>query len=365
MMIISKFFYFLIITAVILLTSYCGDKFDLNNIDVSDDDVNFGGDTVYVQLNPVWAGFNRPMDIIIGREPFIYVADTDNDRIVMLNLDGQILGTRSVKKPVALAQDYRLHLIVCAQFDTVISGQNRTFNAVYKYDLVPVNHQIENAPVKRILPRLQDFTQPQREYTGACVFYDNTYFISRKGPNNSNLTDPDNAIIIFAQKRLSDGTTIDSLVGRVPLLDPDGSGIMSANQISSLSSYNSRTYNIVLTLTGENSFKVQPLEYITSPDFTGYRIGLDPNSTEMMVPGFFGRPEGSALDISGNIFIADADRDSIYKFNSFGDELQSFGSFGESDKFNQPNGVAFFNKTLYVADTGNNRILRFILSTEL
>ncbi|MDZ7623899.1 MAG: hypothetical protein U5J96_05550 [Ignavibacteriaceae bacterium] len=31
--------------------------------------------------------------------------------------------------------------------------------------------------------------------------------------------------------------------------------------------------------------------------------------------------------------------------------------------FNEPHGVAFFDKTLYVADTGNNRIVRFILST--
>jgi DNA-binding beta-propeller fold protein YncE len=80
------------------------------------------------------------------------------------------------------------------------------------------------------------------------------------------------------------------------------------------------------------------------------------------MPGIFSQPEGSALDNSFNIFIADADKDSIYKFNSFGDELQSFGG---PETFNQLYGVDFFNKTLYVADTGNNRILRFILSTEL
>ncbi len=47
---------------------------------------NIGGDTVYVQLNPVWEGFNNPQDIYVGRDPFIYVADTDNDRVVMMNL---------------------------------------------------------------------------------------------------------------------------------------------------------------------------------------------------------------------------------------------------------------------------------------
>lgn len=360
------FSYKIYLTILLIVTGFiysCGDKLDLTELDIDDGGGNVSGDTVYVQINPVWAGFNKPQDVMVGREPFIYVADTDNDRIVLLNLDGQILGTRAIQRPVALAQDYRLNLFVCAQFDTIIGGQTQNYSAVYKIDLVSANHQIELAPVKRILPRPQDFAQPLREYTGACVFYDNSYLISRKGPNNSNLIDPDNAVLIFVQKKLSDGAFKDSLVGRVPLLDPTGSGIMSANQVSSLTSYNSRNFNINLTLTGDNSFKFQPLEYISSPDFTGYRIAIQPFSRDIMQAGNFSRPEGSALDNSGNfIFIADADKDSIYKFNSFGDELQSFGG---PEIFNQPYGVAFFNKTLYVADTGNNRILRFILSTEL
>jgi hypothetical protein len=356
----NKYLFVLVIVTMIICG--CADKFDINDLGADDGNGNITGDTVYVQINPAWEGFNKPQDVMVGREPFIYVVDTDNDRIVLLNLDGQRLGTKAIKKPIALAQDYRLNLFVCAQFDTVINGQTQTYSAVYKLDLVSVNHQIEFAPVKRILPRPQDFAQPLREYTGVCVFYDNSYLISRKGPNNTNLIDPDNAVLIFVQKKLTDGSTKDSLVGRVPLLDPTGSGIMSANQISSLTSYNSGNYNINLTLTGDNSFKFQPLEYISSPDFTGYRIALQPLSRDVMMPGNFLRPEGSALDNSFNIYIADAGKDSIYKFNSFGDELQSFGG---PEIFNQPYGVAFFNKTLYVADTGNNRILRFILSTEI
>ena len=81
-----------------------------------------------------------------------------------------------------------------------------------------------------------------------------------------------------------------------------------------------------------------------------------------MIPSRFEQPEGSAIDNFGNIYIADAGKDSVYKFNTFGDELESFGG---PDIFNQPHGVAHFNNTLYVADTGNNRILRFSLSTDL
>jgi hypothetical protein len=340
----------------------CTDKFDISDIDTGDGNVNISGDTVYVQVKPEWGGFNRPQDVMVGREPYIYVADTDNNRIVMMNLNGQILGIRSIQKPVALAQDYKLNLIVCAQFDTVVSGQSRTFSAVYKLDLVSVSHQIANAPITRLLPRSNDLNRLLVEYTGACVFFNNMFYVSRKGPNNTNLIDPDNSILIFIQKNLNDGSTKDSLIGRVPLLDPTGTGIMSANQISSLTSYNSSNFNMIMTLIGDNNFKVQPLVYISSPEFTGYQIAIQPLSTDLMIPNSFNQPEGATNDNSGNIYIADAGKDSVFKFNSFGDELNSFGG---PDLFNEPYGVAFFNKTLYVADAGNNRILRFILSTEI
>ena len=66
------------------------------------------------------------------------------------------------------------------------------------------------------------------------------------------------------------------------------------------------------------------------------------------------------------IDVVDADFDSLFKFSAAGEELQSFGATGTGEKqFQQPHGVAFFDKTLYVADTGNDRIVRFRLSTDV
>jgi hypothetical protein len=62
------------------------------------------------------------------------------------------------------------------------------------------------------------------------------------------------------------------------------------------------------------------------------------------------------------MFIVDAQKDSVFVFNSSGDEAQSFGG---ASMFNGPMGVAFYDRTLYIADTKNNRILRFILSTNI
>ncbi|HSL88537.1 MAG TPA: hypothetical protein VK870_04505, partial [Ignavibacteriaceae bacterium] len=109
------------VTGILFLLTFivqtgCVDKFE---IPVTSGEGNIAGDTVYVQLNPPWEGFSNPQSIFIGNEPFIYVADTDNNRIVMMNLAGDILGTREIKRPVAISQDYQLNLIVCSEFDTL------------------------------------------------------------------------------------------------------------------------------------------------------------------------------------------------------------------------------------------------------
>jgi len=343
-----------ILILIIILSASCNEEFDTTQF-ISDDPGNVTGDTVYVKINPDWEGFNKPQDIIVGKEPLIYVADTENDRIVMLNVAGQWLGTKSIKHPVAIAQDYKLNLIVCAEFDTL--GQ--TFSAVYKIDLYASGHNIQTAPVRRILPQAADLNKPDRKYTGAAVFYDNSFLIARQGPNNSNLIDPDNSLLKFIP--INSGAK-DSLIGRVPLLDPNSTGILSVNKVSSIKSFSKKNYDILITLTGENSFKTQWFKYIETQDFTGYENNLAPAQSDLMNPGFFNLPEGAEIDNSGNIYVAETSRDSVYKFNSSGDKLIGFGG---PNIFNKPYAVAFFDRTLYVADKDNNRILRFILSTDL
>jgi len=137
---IKKFLIF--ITLLMPLFFGCSQKFDTGQLGNTNGASNIGGDTVYVHVNPDWGGFNNPQAILIGHEPIIYVCDTDNDRIVMLNTAGTVLGTLGIKKPIAISQDYRLNLIVCAEYDTVINGITNTYSAVYKINLFAVNHII-------------------------------------------------------------------------------------------------------------------------------------------------------------------------------------------------------------------------------
>ena len=82
------------------------------------------------------------------------------------------------------------------------------------------------------------------------------------------------------------------------------------------------------------------------------------------------------------IFVVDAATDSLYQFTSTGYEgvrppvqsgerkniIVSFGGTGSGPtQFNEPHGVAYYQgfNTLLVADTGNDRIVRFKLSTDI
>ncbi len=341
----------------------CTDKHEKLDNSVDPDDIGKVGDTVYIQQTVVWKGFNKPQDMIIGKETFLYVADTENDRIVLMDVAGHFLGEKSIKHPIAIAQDFRLNLLVCGQFDTTINGKTITAGALYKIDVYGAKHDLNSAKVTRLLPRSDfDLLRPDREYSGVCVFADNSFLVARRGPANSDLIDPDNTILIYKNLKRTDGTRYDTLTGKVPLLQPEGTGIPSANRISSLTSFRNSKRDIIITLAGENSFKAQWLRYVISDDFTGYRNNLDPSSNDMMQIGKFEQPEDVCLDRSNNIFVVDAAKDSVFKFNSFGDEMESFGG---SEMFDSPHAVAYFDRTLYVLDTNNDRIVRFILSTEI
>lgn len=355
----------LVILSFALIFIGCGQKLDLNEFTSIGSGGNFSIDTTYVMLNPPWTGFNNPSDIMIGREPFIYIADTDNDRVVVLNLAGQFIGQINVRRPVALAQDYRLNLFICAEFDTTVGGINKTFGALYKVNLFSVNHNFTQAPLIRLLPQTsQQFSKENRRYTGVAVFFDNSYLVTRVGPENMSFIDPDNAILQFIQVKDNNGNYRDSLLGTLPNFEPTGSGLLSINGLSGITTFNKRNYEIVTTQTGNTNFKVQWLKFIVTTDYAGYISKFDPSDprADILKIGKFGKPEDVTVDVNNNVYVIDSEKDSLFKFNQYGTELHSFGG---SHLFKNPKGVAFFDKTLYICDSGNNRILRFVLSTDI
>ena len=323
------------------------------------------GDTVYVSQKPVWTGFNHPQSIIVGNEPFVYVADTDNDRIVMLDLIGRVIGySQKINHPVALTEDRRLQLIVCAQFDTLLPGKQAptTFGAVYRLDLVSTNHDISSVKPRRIFFEPSDST---RRYAGVASLYNDQYYVCRNGPKNE-LTriDRDLAILLFSKD--------DELLSPVTTsFSPEGTGLLSLSTMSAIATMPwNRSVEYVFCQTGDHAlYRVQWIQLVVEGQTTNWVSKFYPSvdgSIDFLRLNHFTQPAGVTFDPSGNLYVVDAAKDSLFRFSTRGIERYSFGGSGSGDvQFHQPSGIAYFDKTLYVADRGNNRIVRFKLSSDI
>jgi hypothetical protein len=335
----------------------CSDTFDTKELGVISPPEVFG-DTSWVQQQPVWSGFNEPSDIHVGFEPFLYVAERAAHRITMLDLSGAIVGNSAeILRPTAIAQDYRMQLLVCGEFDTTIDGRTVTYGAIFRIDLVAAGHDIATAGVQRVY---WDPLNTNRRYTGIAVLHDNGYYVTRTGPNNSSPVDPDDAVMLFDKD--------DNLRPRVewPGLAVDGTGLATLTQPTGIATFPRPARDFLLTQRGEKSlFRMQWITQRTTGDVTQWESYYTPardGSIDFLRVGLFSRPEDVALDGAGNVFVVDAGLDSVFVFNSSGFLAQAFGGLSQ---FRSPEGIAWFDRILYIADTGNNRILRFVLSTDL
>ena len=343
--------------AAVILFSACGKTFNTDDLGTTGPSETIG-DTTYVLQSPIWEGFLHPTDVHVGFEPFIYVAEFDADRVTMLDLAGTIVGHSSpIRHPVAIGQDFRLNLLVCGEFDTTIDGRSVTFGAIYKIDLYASRHDISTAPIYRVF---YDSLRTERRYTGIAVLPGNGFYVARTGPNNSSPVDPDDGIMLFDAS--------DNLRPRVewPGLSVEGTGLTAITQPTGITTFPRPVTDFVFTQKGQKSlFRTQWITQRTVGDVSLWMSYFTPEldgELDFLRIGLFDQPEDVQVDQAGNIYVVDAGLDSLFRFNSSGFITQAFGGPGV---FSSPQGVAYFDRTLYVADTGNNRILRFILSTDL
>ncbi len=336
----------------------CGDKTDLSQFPINGGSDPNIGDVVYVQQSPTWNQFNGPAAVYLGKEPLVYVADTKNDRVVQLDLSGSEIGSISVKNPVAIAQDYNFDLLIIADS---LAGSD-TINVLYRLNLVETGGFITNATLRPFLT--SDYPTPttsrRRRFTGVSVFPDNKLIVTRKGPDNTNVIDADNALLKVSGRSSVSNVTV--LSGFQPL----GNGIYSIEKTSGVTAFeNNQTDFILIRNTTDFGFKV---EWFVYDNVKGtYDPNFVPGEDADIINVQLGTPAGITLDANSNIFVVDNTRDSLYKFSATGElRSESFGGNGSGEnQLNGPKGVSFFNRVLYIADTDNNRIVRYKLSTDL
>jgi hypothetical protein len=379
----------------------------------------------YAALTPFWGDFNAPTDVFVGFDGFVYVTDADGVH-VLDRADLAPRHTIELPGAVGVTQDRLLNVYVTARYDTVVSelpGERgeQTWNlpAVYKIKnlngageityvdtlIYPFPHNIRatTALEQFRLDRSRPDNDELVEFTGVGVLRDNNIYISRRGPrNNLNVIEaPDNTVLEFVQE-LENGATTGKMdnSNQFQALNPGTPSLTSAINLSDITTFanppqrdvfpENRNFLMSQGASNQNiAFRVLQVNVVETPSGTEFQpnqtfLERDTSSTNgfLYEEGKFEDPAGLAIagDQTNYIFVIDRAQHKLYQFKPNGEEgidpppaavdrtrnlIVSFGEQGNGPRqFNSPSGVAYFDEIVYVADTGNNRIARYKLTTD-
>ncbi len=352
----------LFITVLVFITGCSEEKFPLDVVSELAKQKYTIGDTTYLEISPPISGFVAPSTLYIGKDNLLYVLDST--RIVMMNFAGVVLADRPFENPTAIAQDYKLDLIVAGTVERTVGGSLLSVPALFRIRLLDssrsVFHNLARAHIDTI--RIES-SRPNRRYVGIGVMPDNSYIVARTGPDNSSPIDPDTRVIRFSKND-------QFLTPIADLATGSGNGIQFINQLTTLTMFsNSRNFLLGQKDIGV-AYGVLWLVYQKTDEYEGWQPRFDPSklsdiSVDFIVQNRFVNPTGIAIDNRRlDIFIADAGQDSVFKFNSRGQlKKESFGPHQVGHKFH-PYGAAYYDRTLYISDKNQKCIFRFRMSTD-
>ncbi len=371
---------------------------------------------------PVEKQFNAPTDVHVGFDEFVYVTDAEGVHM----LDRADLSPRvtiPLRGAVSVTQDRLLNVYVAARIDTVIESIDPTIT----WDL-PAVFKIKNlngaGPIQYVdtlifpfddaslstsaaqnarLNRGSQINYEQVEVTGLSILADNSLYVTRRGPytETTQVAAPDNTVLEFQRITVS-GVKTDKMrnVRQIRALSPTIPSLRSGIGLSSIASFVSapqrdnftddRSFLIAQAdINKDIPFRVLWINAVETVDGIVFQqnsnlLAQDTTQADgfLYEPNRFGVPSDIAFggDDDSYIFIIDSEKDSLYQFQLNGQEgvppppgvedqtkqiIVSFGGFGSGPKeFRNPSGVAYFNGVVYVADTGNNRIARFKLTSD-
>lgn len=370
----------------------------------------------YAPVLPVWEGFDAPTDVLIGFDTFVYV--TDNKGLHLLDrADLSERRTIPLRGAVAVTQDRELRLFVAARDSIQVPELSNS-----KWDL-PVVFVIEQfhsgSPtiVDTLVFPFDDFSLSTRasqlarlnrnrpsnyenvRVTSVATLADNALYVGRTGPLNdpTAIAAPDNMILEFTRNPQTGNY---QNIRQLRSLSPITPGLASSIGVSGLTTLvappqrDSFTDDRSFILTQdapdlEIPFRVLWIKAELTTDgmvYTANRDLLNRDTTQarsfLYDPYKFEIPSDVAFagDASRYLFVVDAGTHMVYQFQANGQEgvtppvgaadrsrklNVSFGGLGRGPKqFDSPQGVAYFDRIVYVADTGNNRILRFKLTSD-
>jgi NHL repeat len=345
-----------------------------------------------------------PQDVYVGYDEFIYIVDARG--LHVLDLAGR--GANFIPIPgggTSVIQDRRLHVYVTARRDTTLEGRTWNLPVVLHYDGITVGaprlvdiiwHPFDDDSRKFNLPDPRD-SDEDVAFTGVAVLANNAIYVSRRGPVNdrTSVILPHNTVLEFDR----DGVNTQAIVALNPLRPSVRSSLFPSDVITFVhppqrDRFSDAKHFVIAQNSSSGSLPLQfsvlsILAVVTSdgieyrPDTQRLTVSTNPDRGDgFLYDDFkFDRPTDLmvASDATNYWFVLDGGKDSLFVFTNAGIEgvapppgststipvVVSFGGTGDGAlQFRDPNGVAYFDRVVYVADTGNNRISRFKLNTD-
>ncbi len=395
----NKFQIFLFIFCCIAVFSACekplGDKTNLDFIAVPNYDEQ---PIAFVPIQPALNNFINPVDIFIGYDELIYVADKSLQKVFCFDQSGIKISELSIQGVKAIAMDRSLELLALGTKDTIINGISFTLDAIYRYNLTGgtgygLASAVKTKTVIHPFYFKTSFTTSDTatKLNGISIMADNSYYVTRSGPSNApnQIGGPDDAVLVFSTNdRFITTVNVQTEQGLVSDYFRKPFAISTLAKAPQSPIVKQGGDFLFTSLNGTSALKAQYISYVSSEFGSSYTLntslsGQDTSKADgfMYSPHKFANPHGITIagDGSNYIFVTDISKDSVYLFTLNGLEgIQpppgnsstknikvSFGGTGIGPKqFNKPTAVAYHNKILYICDTGNGRISRFKLTTE-
>lgn len=387
---------------------YFGKKTDLDFIDKP---VFQDRNIAYVPILPVLDNFAYPTDVLAGYDELIYVVDQATEEIVQLDQSGRELNRLNIPGLKAIAQDRKLDILAIGTYDTTLRVQVGgspidsvfSLSCIYRINMKR-NGFLELPAAETQLAVLNpfyfkstfSFSDAEVEFTSVATLGDNSYYVAQDGPRSS-----DDKVILIASEQYADQLGVEG-IGEDDYLSPiivqaptgiereyfkDPSAIVTLAQPPQAFNFTRSRDFIFASKSDETALKVQYISFVESVDGSVYNVEPlitgDTSQAErfLYTPNRFDNPEGLAYTGDGTnyIFVVDSERDSLYQFTNTGLEgikppaaassqkhvLASFGGTGDGiGQFNDPMGVAYLSRIVYVADAGNGRVLRYRLTID-
>lgn len=388
----------IILMVLVFLFAGCDQFFgEKTDIEFIDKPVFQARDVAYVPIQPFLKGFVSPSDILTGFDELLYVVDEGSEEIICFDEAANELGRLNLKGVHHLAQDRKLNLLALGKIEKKIAGVVYELSCIYRIDLanngnygLPYANVVDTIVHPFYATKTFKLSDAAVVFTDIAVRHDNGFLVSRTGLDNnvSKLGGPDDAMLHFSQK--------DEFI--TPINISLSGGGFYRNYFKQPLAVTTFCQPPQITAQGNGSFvyttgdqqspiKTRVIGYIESEFGSSYSPQNLPVGDTSKADGFllesdkFFTPSGITTtgDGSNYIFVVDASKDSVFQFTFNGFEginpppaypsgkfiRCSFGGSGSGfSQFKQPVAVAYKNKILYVADKGNARISRFMLSTD-